>query len=53
LIDNLIKPMMIMMTIVRAERDGDWPLYISYVRVMMPYLFASNYYDYVRYLFIH
>ena len=53
LIDNLIKPMMIMMTIVRAERDGDWPLYISYVTVMMPYLFASNYYDYVRYLFIH
>ena len=45
-VDNLIKPVLIMMQFVRAERDGDWPLHLSAVSAMIPYFFASSHFNY-------
>ena len=38
-----------MLLFVRAEREGDWPLNISAVDEMMPYVFASAHFNYARY----
>ena len=47
-LDNLIKPVMIMMTFIRAEREGDWPLHLFATQQMMPYFFASGHFNYAR-----
>ena len=39
-VDCLIKPVLIMMKFVRAEREGDWPLHLCAVEEMLPYFFA-------------
>ena len=49
-VDNLIKPVLIMMQFVRAEREGDWPLHLSAVSAMIPYFFASSHFNYARYI---
>lgn len=48
-VQNLIKPVFIMMVFVRAEREGDWPLHLWAVKQMMPYFFASAHFNYARY----
>ncbi len=41
-VDCLIKPVLIMMMFVRAEREGEWPLHLLAVNAMMPYFFAAG-----------
>ena len=48
-VDCLIKPVLIMMKFVRAEREGDWPLHLCAVEDMLPYFFASGHVNYARY----
>ena len=49
-VTNLIKPVLIMMQFVRAEREGDWPLHLlAAVAAMIPYLCASGHFNYARY----
>ncbi len=38
-----------MMKLVRAEREGDWPLHLWAVEDMLPYFFASSHVNYARY----
>ena len=38
-----------MMLYVRAEREGDWPLHLEAVKLMMSYFFASGHVNYARY----
>ena len=46
-VTNLIKPVLIMMQFVRAEREGDWSLHLA--ATMIPYFFASGHFNYARY----
>ena len=46
--DNLIKPVLLMMVFVRAEREADWPLHLWAVAQMLPYFFASSHCNYAR-----
>ena len=48
-VENLIKPVMLMMMFVRAEREADWPLHLLCVKEMMPYFFAAGHFNYARY----
>ena len=48
-IDNLIKPVQLMMLFVRAEREGDWPLHLYAVEKMIPLFFAAGHHNYARY----
>ena len=48
-VDCLIKPVLIMMKFVWAEREGDWPLLLWVVEDMLPYFFASSHANYARY----
>ena len=48
-VDNLIKPVFIMMLFVRAEREADWSLYLWAVAAMMPYFFAAGHINYAQY----
>ena len=41
-LDNLIKPVLIMMLFVRAEREGNWHLHLYAVSEMNPYFFAAG-----------
>ena len=45
-VDNLIKPVLIMMMFVRAEREADWPLHLEAVRQMIPYFFSAGHFNY-------
>ena len=47
-IDNLIKPVFIIMLFIRAER-GDWPLHLLATEMMLPYFFASGHSNCARY----
>lgn len=47
-LDCLIKPVLLMMAYVRAEREGEWPLHVHCVRAMMPYFFAAGHQNYAR-----
>ena len=48
-VDCLIKPVLIMMKFVQAEKEGDWPLHLWAVEDMLPYFFASSHVNYARY----
>ena len=48
-VENLVKPICIMMLFVRAEREGDWPLHLWAVKEMLPYFFAACHCNYARY----
>ena len=41
-VDCLLKPVIIMMMYVRAEREGDWPLHLVAVKQMLPFLRSSS-----------
>jgi len=45
---NLIKPVLILMLFIRAEREADWPLQLLAIKMMMPYFFASGHFNYAR-----
>ena len=49
--ENLVKPVFIMMSFVRAEREGDWPLHLWAVKEMLSYFFAASQVNYARYGF--
>ena len=49
-LQNLIKPVFIMMAYVRAERESDWILHLWAVSEMLPYFFASGHFNYARYI---
>ena len=47
-VENLIKPVMLMMMFVRAEREADWPLHLFCVKEMLPYFFGAGHFNYAR-----
>ena len=47
-LDSLTKPVLLMMSYVRAEREGDWLLHVYCVKAMMPYFFAAGHQNYAR-----
>ena len=48
-VENLIKPVFIMMLFVRAEREADWILHLWAVSRMLPYFFAAGHVYYAWY----
>ena len=40
-VQNLVKPVFIIMAFVRAEREGDWPLHLWAMKEMLPYFFVA------------
>ena len=48
-VDCLIKPVLIMMELVRAEKEGNWPLHLCAAEKMLPYFFASSHVNYAQY----
>ena len=48
-LDCLVKPALIMMLFIRAEREGEWPLHLAALKAMMPYFFAAGHINYARY----
>ena len=48
-VDSLIKPVLLTMLYVRAEREGDWGLHLFAVSKMIPYFFAAGHHHYARY----
>ena len=48
-VDVLIKPVLLNMMSVRAEREGDWPLHMATYKQMLPYFFAAGHVNYARY----
>ena len=48
-VENLIKPVLIMMIYVRAEREAEWSLHIWAMQQMIPYFFAAGHVNYDRY----
>ena len=48
-VDCFIKPVLLTMLYVRAEREGDWPLHLVAVKQMLPYFFAASHVNYARY----
>ena len=52
-INNLIRPVFLMMLFVRAEREGEFPLHLYACRQMIPYFFAAGHVNYARYGLCH
>ena len=49
-LENLIKPVFIMMAYVRAEREADWGLHLDAIAAMLPYFFSSGHFNYARFV---
>ena len=49
-VNNLVKPVMIKMFFVQAEREADWALHLAAVSAIIPYFFASGHWNYARYV---
>ena len=47
-VDNLIKPVLIMMIFFRAEREADWSIHLWAVAAMQPYFFVTAHFNYAR-----
>ena len=47
-LENVIKPVFIMMRFIRAEREGNWPLHLHATWEMLPYFFAAGHVNYAR-----
>ena len=47
-LECLIKPVLLMMIYVRAEREEDLLLHVHCVKAMMPYFFAAGHQNYAR-----
>jgi len=52
-VDNLIKPVFIIMIFVRAEQEVYWPLNIWTVNIMMPFFFYTGHFNYARFEIMH
>ena len=48
-IDNLIRPVFLMMLFVGAEREGEFPLHLYACHQMISYFFAAGQVNYTRY----
>ena len=48
-VDCFVRPILLMMLYVRAEREGDWPLHLIAVKQMLPYFFAASHVNNDRY----
>ena len=48
-IDCLIKPVVIIMKYIRAEREADWALHLDTVKEIIPLFFAAGHTHYARY----
>ena len=48
-IDCVIKPVLLMMRYIRAERESDWALHLSAVEEMLPLFYAAGHINYARY----
>ena len=48
-VEILVKPVLLMMTYVRAEREGGWLLHLTTFKKMLPYYFAAGHVNYARY----
>ena len=48
-VEILVKPVLLMMAYIRAEREGDWLLHLATFRKMLPYYFAAGHVNYARY----
>ena len=48
-INNLIRPVFLMMMFVRAEREGEFPSHLYACHQMIPYFFAAGHINYARY----
>ncbi|KAJ8351728.1 hypothetical protein SKAU_G00232040 [Synaphobranchus kaupii] len=48
-VEVLVKPVFLMMSYIRAEREGDWLLHLTTFRKMLPYYFAAGHVNYARY----
>jgi hypothetical protein len=48
-VDVLLKPVLLMMIYIRAEREGDWILHLDTFRKMLPYYIAARHGNYARY----
>ena len=48
-VDVIIRPVFLMMTFTKAEREGDWLLHLRTFRKMLPYFFAAGHVNYARY----
>ena len=48
-VEVLVKPVLLMMAYIRAEREGDWLLHLATFRRMLPYYFAAGHVNYARY----
>ncbi|KAF3833276.1 hypothetical protein F7725_026941 [Dissostichus mawsoni] len=48
-VEVLVKPVLLMMSYIRAEREGDWLLHLTTFRKMLPYYFAAGHVNYARY----
>ena len=40
----------ILLAMIRASREGDWDLYVSFIRNLIPWCFALDNFNYARYL---
>ena len=48
-VEILVKPVLLMMTYVMAEREGDWLLHLATFTKMLPYYFAAGHVSYAMY----
>ena len=48
-VDNLIRPVMVIMMYIRAEREDDFSLHLHACYKMMPYFFEAGHVNYARY----
>ena len=48
-VENLIKPVLLMVQFIRADREGEWALHLHAYKEMIPYFFAANHTNYARY----
>ena len=48
-VHNFIKPMFMILSYIRAEREGNFALNLFTYKQMIPYFFAANHHNYARY----
>ena len=47
-VDNLIRPVLLIMLYIRAEREGEFALHLYVCNQMLPYFFAARHWNYAR-----
>ena len=47
-VDNLIKPVLLILLYIRAEREGEFALHLYVCNQMLPYFFAAGHWNYAR-----